>query len=260
MTTSPRTILVAGGTGSVGRHVLAQLAHSSFTARALVRNPSSADVLPDQIEPVIGDLTQPETLTDALNGVDAVIFTHGGHEAGLTETVDYGGVKNVLNAVKGRIVRIVLMTAVGVTSRHQSFNISTGVHDWKRRSEWLLRASGQPYVIVRPGWFDYNDDDQRKLVFLQGDTRQQGSPADGVIAREQIAQVLIAAVADERATSKTFELFAEKGEAQEDLTPLFDALDPDVAGSIYGVHDNDNFPLSEQPASVVSDLDAIRRA
>lgn len=146
----------------------------------------------------------------ALEGVDAVILTHGGHEAGLTETVDYGGVKSILNAVKGRTVRIVLMTAVGTTSRHQSFNISTGVHDWKRRSEWLLRASGQPYVIVRPGWFDYNDDDQHQLVFLQGDTRQHGSPADGVIAREQIARVLIAAVTDEKATGKN--LRAGRGE------------------------------------------------
>ena len=258
MTTHPRTILVVGGTGSVGRHVLAQLANSSFTARALIRNSASVGTLPGGIEPVIGDVTQPGTLTAALDGVDAVIFTHGGHEAGLTETVDYGGVKNILNAVKGRTVRIVLMTAIGTTSRHQSYNISTGVHDWKRRSEWLLRASGQPYVIVRPGWFDYNDDDQHKLLFLQGDTRQHGSPADGVIAREQIAQVLIAAVTDEKATGKTFELVAEKGHAQQNLTPLFEALDPDTEGSIYGVHDNDNFPLSEQPDRVLADLDAIR--
>lgn len=150
------------------------------------------------------------------------------------------------------------MTAVGATSRHQSFNVSTGVHDWKRRSEWLLRASGQPYLIVRPGWFDYNDDDQHKFMFLQGDTRQQGSPADGVIAREQIAQVLIAALTDEKATGKTFELFAEKGRAQENLTPLFEALDPDLADGINGAHDNNNFPLSEQPASVITDLNEIR--
>ncbi len=258
MTTAPSTVLVVGGTGSVGRHVLTQLADSAFTSRALVRSSAAAQSLPDGIEPVIGDLTQPDTLTDAVDGVDAVIFTHGGHEAGLTETVDYGGVKNILNAVKGRTVRIVLMTAVGTTSRHQSFNIATGVHDWKRRSEWLVRASGQPYVIVRPGWFDYNDDDQHQLVFLQGDTRQHGSPADGVVAREQIAQVLIAAVTDEKATGKTFELFAEKGPAQENLTPLFEALDPDTVGSIYGAHDNDNFPLSEQPDTVLADLDAIR--
>jgi uncharacterized protein YbjT (DUF2867 family) len=258
MTTAPRTILVAGGTGSVGRHVLAQLADSSSSTRALVRDPAAAGTLPDAIEPVVGDLAQPGTLTGALDGVDAVILTHAGHQAGLTETVDYGGVKNILNAVKGRTVRIVLMTAIGTTSRHQPYNLSTGVHDWKRRSEWLLRASGQPYVIVRPGWFDHNDDDQRELVFLQGDTRQEGTPADGVIAREQIAQVLIAAVTDEKATSKTFELVAEQGQAQDNLTPLFEALAPDVEGSIHGVRENDNFPLSEQPGSVLADLDAVR--
>ena len=36
-----------------------------------------------------------------------------------------------------------------------------------------LRASGLPYTIVRPGWFDYNAADQHRLVLLQGDTRQE---------------------------------------------------------------------------------------
>lgn len=257
MTKVPQTILV-GGTGSIGRYVLAQLAETSFTVRALIRDPDQADALPDGIEPVVGDLTRPATLAGAVDGVDAVIFTHGGHDAGRTETVDYGGVRNILNAVKGRTVRIVLMTAIGTTSRHQSHNVETAVHDWKRRSERLVRASGQPYVIVRPGWFDYNADDEHRLVFLQGDTRQIGTPEDSAIARTQIAQVLIAAVSEEAATRKTFELVAEKGTSQSDLAPLFDALDPDEEGSLFGARDDDDFPLSEQPASVLSDLDAIR--
>jgi uncharacterized protein YbjT (DUF2867 family) len=35
-------------------------------------------------------------------------------------------------------------------------------HDWKRRGERLVRASGLPYTIVRPGWFDYNDAGQHR--------------------------------------------------------------------------------------------------
>jgi uncharacterized protein YbjT (DUF2867 family) len=63
------------------------------------------------------------------------------------ETVDYGGVRNVLVALGGRKVRIALMTAIGVTDQR-------GAHDWKRRGERLVRASGLPYTIVRPRWFD----------------------------------------------------------------------------------------------------------
>lgn len=45
-----------------------------------------------------------------------------------------------------------------------------------------IDASGNAYTIVRPGWFDYNDDDQVAIAPLQGDTRHAGSSADGVIA------------------------------------------------------------------------------
>ena len=39
MTNGSRTILVVGGTGSVGRHVLTQLADPAFTTRAPVAAP-----------------------------------------------------------------------------------------------------------------------------------------------------------------------------------------------------------------------------
>ena len=93
------------------------------------------------------------------------------------ETVDYGGVRNVLAALGPRTARIALMTAIGVTNRTGAYNRSTEAHDWKRRSERLVRASGLPYTIVRPGWFDYNDPDQHRLVLLQGDTRRPATPA-----------------------------------------------------------------------------------
>lgn len=62
-------------------------------------------------------------------------------------------------------------------------------HDWKRRGERLVRASGLGYTIVRPGWFDDNDADQQRLVMLQGDRRWASDPSDGVVSRAQIAQV-----------------------------------------------------------------------
>jgi len=53
--------------------------------------------------------------------------------------------------------------------RTGSYNRSTESHDWKRRAERLVRPSGLPYTIVRPGWFDYNKADEHQLVFLQGE-------------------------------------------------------------------------------------------
>ena len=132
------------------------------------------------------------------------------------------------------------MTAIGVTDRK-------GTHDWKRRAERLVRLGGHPYTIVRPGWFDYNDPDQCRLVFLQGDKRHTGTPRDGVIARRQIAQVLVAGLTCEAAMRKTLELVAEKGAAQPNLEPLFAALDGDVPGAADAVHDASNMPLDPPP-------------
>ncbi len=82
-----------------------------------------------------------------------------------------------------------------------------------RRRAQRLRASGQPYPIVRPGWFDSNRPDQHRLVLLQGDTRHAGDPSDGVVARRQIAQVLVHSLNSDPAVRKTFELVAEPGPA-----------------------------------------------
>ena len=60
----------------------------------------------------------------------------------------------MLAAIGDGGVRIALMTAIGVTDRTGHYNQTTEAHDWKRRSERLVRAGGHPYTIVRPGWFD----------------------------------------------------------------------------------------------------------
>jgi uncharacterized protein YbjT (DUF2867 family) len=156
-------------------------------------------------------------------------------------------------------VRIALMTAVGVTDRTGHYNQTTEAHDWKRRSERLVRASGHPYTIVRPGWFDYNSPDQQQVVMLQGDTRHTGTPADGVIARRQIAQVLVGSLTSPAAASKTLELVADVGPATADLEPLFGDLAPDLVGSLDGVADADNMPVDAEPASVQAEISAALR-
>ncbi len=143
------------------------------------------------------------------------------------------------------------MTTVGVTVRHPS-------SEWKRRGERLVRASGNPYTIVRPGWFDYNDDDQMQITLRQGDTHQTGTPADGVIARHQIARVLVDSLTDADADRRTFELVAERGPEQDALGPLFAALDADPAGALDAVHDTANLPLEEEPQRVQDDLARVR--
>jgi uncharacterized protein YbjT (DUF2867 family) len=171
MTNSKMTVLVIGATGSIGRLVVDEALRQGHAVRALVRSQEKARTLPHEAQVAIGDITRPEALAAAIEGIDAIVFTHGSDGAGKAgaENVDYGGVRNLLLAIGSHTVRIALMTAIGVTNRTGSYNRSTESHDWKRRAERLVRASGCPYTIVRPGWFDYNKADEHQLVFLQGE-------------------------------------------------------------------------------------------
>jgi uncharacterized protein YbjT (DUF2867 family) len=254
-----KRILVVGATGSIGRLVVEEAVKAGHTVRALVRNLSAAKSLPAQAERVRGDLATSESLASALDEIDAVVFTHGssGTSKAEMQRVDYGGVRNVLDALQGRSVRIALMTAIGVTARGSAYNQSTEAHDWKRRSERLVRASGLPYTIVRPGWFDYNAPDQHRLVFLQGDRRHAGDPSDGVVARRQIAQVLVASLVSDAALAKTFELVSERGAAPQDFEALFGALRPDPVGGLDACLDSANMPLADEPQVVRGDLERM---
>ena len=264
MPTRPTLVLVIGATGSIGRLVVAEARKQGYATRALVRAPERGRRLGPDVDLVVGDVTRPETLVAAVEGVDAVIFTHGSDGGGKvgSETVDYGAVRNVLEALRGQRVRIAMMTAIGVTNRRGPYNASTESHDWKRRAERLVRASGNDYTIVRPGWFDYNAADEHKLVFLQGDTRQAGNSGDGVIARQQIAEVLVSSLASDAANRTSFELVAERGPAQADLEPVFAALDADEADNqnLDGVRDVNNQPLDAEPARVLTDLENVRKS
>ncbi len=72
------TILVTGATGNVGRHLVEQLLAAGYPVRALTRNAAKAQ-LPSGAEIIEGDLTQPETLAAALEGVTGLhLINFGG--------------------------------------------------------------------------------------------------------------------------------------------------------------------------------------
>jgi len=259
MTTVRMSVLAVGATGSIGRLVVEECLRQGHAVRALVRNAAKARQLPHEAQVVVGDVTRPDTLTAVVDSVDAIVFTLGSNDGKVdSENVDYGGVRNVLRALGPRRVRIALMTAIGVTNRTGAYNRRTEAHDWKRRSERLVRASGLPYTIVRPGWFDCNGPDEHSLVLLQGDRRQAGDPSDGAVSRRQIAEVLVHSLGSDQALRKTFELISVKGPAPKDFDALFAPLTADPPEALDAVRDMANMSLQDEPQRVRADLDAIR--
>ena len=69
-------VLVTGATGSIGRHVVDEAIGQGHEVRALVRGPGKLKPRPG-LKIVVADLIQPPTLAVAVEGLDAVVFTHG---------------------------------------------------------------------------------------------------------------------------------------------------------------------------------------
>lgn len=255
-----KTAMVMGATGSIGRHVVDVLLEKGYNVKALVRNPEKAN-FDKKVELIVGEITNPETLDGISKDVDYLVFTQGTYSGNKedVENIDYGAVPNVLKQFKGKNVRVALMTSIYVTKVTDENDIYGNGGMWKRRAERVLRASGHDYTIVRPGWFDYNKPDELKLYFLQGDTRQQGSSADGIVSRRQIAETLVNSLELESAKNKTVELFAEKGEKTTDFDTLFkNALPDNTTKNLDSSQDSDNLPLENEPDRLLSDLKELK--
>jgi nucleoside-diphosphate-sugar epimerase len=71
-------VLVTGGTGFIGRHLVRRLAAEGHQIRCLIRRPELPDFLaPLAVECVGGDVTLPDTLAPALRGIEIVFHLAG---------------------------------------------------------------------------------------------------------------------------------------------------------------------------------------
>ncbi len=186
--------LVTGSTGFVGAHLCRGLLERGYRVRAFHRSTSTLRLLEGlDVEHAIGDLTQPETLHDAMEGA-AVVFhaaawMGGNSPAGRQYAVTVEGTRNVLAAARQAGVRRVVHTssvaALGVPNEASNSEPgATGLmnenHSWNFRPDFYpygyakylaeqevqkAVANGLDVVIVNPS-----------LVFGGGDVyRQSGS-------------------------------------------------------------------------------------
>ena len=162
---------VTGATGFVGRHVVRQLVDDGHDVVALVREPAGATHLPDAIELVRGDITEKESMRDAMAGVDGVFHIAGWYNIGVDDPeaahqVNVEGTRNVLELLRDlEIPKGVYTSTLAVFSdtggdivdesyRYDGPHLS--VYD---RTKWQAHyevaepmiEAGLPLVVVQPG-------------------------------------------------------------------------------------------------------------
>ena len=109
-------ILVTGASGFIGSHLCRELVARGHTVRAFHRASSHLSLLEDlPVEHAIGDLTQPETLNPAMDGIDVVFHTAawagGSEQPGRMYAVTVEGTRSVLQAARQAGVRRVVYTS-----------------------------------------------------------------------------------------------------------------------------------------------------
>ncbi|CAN5839477.1 complex I NDUFA9 subunit family protein [soil metagenome] len=145
-------ILVTGATGFIGSEILRRASRRGWRVRGLARRPDSAEALGrlPHVELFRGDVTDPDDLDEAMEGVAAVIHLVGiivpTRGQGFAD-VHVGGTRNVLAAAgRAGVPRFVHMSALGAPE-------GRGLTEYFRtkwEAEEAVRESGLSATIFRP--------------------------------------------------------------------------------------------------------------
>ena len=145
-------ILLAGGTGHLGRVLVRRLAAGGAGLRILSRDPSRArKSVSEGVEVVAGDVRVPASLTGALAGVDRVISAVTGFGPGGDgpRRVDFEGNANLIDAAEAAGVKhFVLVSIHGAGPEHPM-----ELYRAKFMAEQRLRESRLEWTIIRPTAF-----------------------------------------------------------------------------------------------------------
>jgi uncharacterized protein YbjT (DUF2867 family) len=155
-------ILITGGTGFVGTHLIKRLRMDDIALRAVVRNPEKAAGLKDLgVDVVQGDVSDRASLEKVAAGCDRVVHLVGIIQEARGATfrgIHVEGTRNVLDAAKKAGVRHFLyQSALGTRPGAKSM-----YHKTKWEAEELVRTSDIPFTILRPSLI-YGTGDQFTL-------------------------------------------------------------------------------------------------
>ncbi|WP_039937302.1 SDR family oxidoreductase [Streptomyces himastatinicus] len=197
------TILVTGGRGHVARAVVDGLLGAGERVRVASRDPEKA-VLPDGVETVRADLSDPDTLPAALAGVTKVFLY-----------ADAKGVDGFVAAAEAAgAPHTVLLSALGVEEGDPVTDPIVRMH---RAAEDALRGSRLSWTFLRPGSFATNTLQWAPAIRATGTVRAPYPLAHSASVHEaDIADVAVLALTAPGHEGKAYPLSGPESVTQQD--------------------------------------------
>lgn len=167
-------IFLTGGTGFIGKSLIQALRQRNWEVTALVRrvdSPQAQAIAGLGVQLLAGDVTNRESMHDAMQGADIVIHNAGWYEYGLTpesaqrmQVINVDGTRNVLSLALeigvGKIVHVSTIAALGFTGERledESFERqqpTTSVYETTKTQAHEIacqyQRQGAPVVIASP--------------------------------------------------------------------------------------------------------------
>src|SRR5919112_1183050 len=145
--TSP--ILVTGGTGTLGRHVVRRLHDAGYDVRVLTRH---SDAAKDGIEFMTGDLTTGEGIAPAVDGIETIVHLAGSAKG------DEDKARNLVRATSSqtRLPHLVYISVVGAQRIPIDSRVDRAMFGYfasKLAAEKVIEDSGLPWTTLRPTQF-----------------------------------------------------------------------------------------------------------
>jgi uncharacterized protein YbjT (DUF2867 family) len=204
-------VLVTGGTGFVGPHVVRALAEKGHDLKLLVRDSTRSRELPGR--PAVGEMTNSVSLRSAVEEVDAVVHLvaiRQGRQEQFKRVMEQGTRDLVAAAQDAGVRRFILMSALGTSEETKDL---VPYYHAKWEMEQTVRGSGLEHVIFRPSFVFGRDGGIlptfRKLAKLTPMTPVIGSGEQRIqpIWVDDVAAYFAAAVTSaEPVPNRTFEL------------------------------------------------------
>ena len=143
------TTLVTGGTGTLGRHVVARLQEAGRDVRVLTRRGGTSD---GGIRFVTGDLVKDQAIEPAVRGVEIVVHCAGSRRG------DVEAARNLVRAARTlatppHLVNISVVGADRVPMTGRIDRTMFGYFAMKRASERVVEESGLPWTTLRATQF-----------------------------------------------------------------------------------------------------------